>query len=221
MKLNLQKSIQNLGRSLLHTYFDIRITGQLPDSKLPLVLVGNHSGFVDGFILFTATKRPIEVLTKTEVFNNFTRWFLLSGGAIETDWKDADYAAIDSARKCLASGKDVGLFPEGTRCRGNFAWLKDGVILLNSEQKADFVPVFIFGTRLTGKSKSWIPPYKSLIEVVIGSPVNADDVYGNTFDKNLRKDIAVAGERLRQALQLQLFSVEQNVAGKLPEDDVV
>jgi len=220
MKLNLEKTIQNFGRSLFNSFYDIRISGSMPETNSPLVLIGNHSGFIDGFMLFCATTRPIKVLTKTEVFNSFTKPILDTGGAIETDWKDADFTAIDDARKVLASGKDVGIFPEGSRCKGDFAWLKDGVIVLNANTQSDFVPVFIFGTRFTGKSKSWIPPYKSLIEIVIGQPIIASDIYGIDFDKTNRKSISVAGERLRQRLQLQLQEISKDVANALPTDEV-
>ena len=220
MKFSLEKSIQNFGRAIFQSYYDIRITGQMPASKNPLVLVGNHSGFIDGFMLFCSTNRAIKVLTKTEVFNVISKPILNAGGAIETDWKDADFAAIESARKTLYSGKDVGIFPEGSRCKGNFAWLKDGVILLNSDRRSDFVPVFIFGTRLTGKSKNWIPPYKSLIEIVIGDPISSLDIYTQEFDHHNRKSISIAGERLRQRLQLQLTEVSKHVANVLPTDEV-
>jgi 1-acyl-sn-glycerol-3-phosphate acyltransferase len=221
MKFSLQNSIQNLGRTLLKTFYDIRISGEIPKSRKPLVLVGNHSGFIDGFMLFCSTTRPMKVLTKTEVFNKFSRSALNAGGAIETDWKDADYFAIKKARETLSSGMDVGLFPEGSRCKGDFAWLKDGVILLNAEVQADFVPVFIFGTRLTGKSKSWIPPYKSLIEISIGKPIEAAGIYSKDFDSLNRKHISIAGEILRQQLQVQLVEISKNVAIPLPTDEVV
>ena len=220
MKLNLEKTIQNFGRSLFNSFYDIRISGSMPETDSPLVLIGNHSGFIDGFMLFCATNRPINVLTKTEVFNSFTKPILNTGGAIETDWKDADFTAIDEARKALARGIDVGIFPEGSRCKGDFAWLKDGVIVLNANTQSDFVPVFIFGTRLTGKSKSWIPPYKSLIEIVIGQPILASDIYGIDFDNTNRKYISVAGEGLRQRLQLQLQEISKDVANALPTDEV-
>ena len=220
MKINIAMSIQNFGRSLLGSYFEIRVTGDIPKTDRPLVLVANHSGFMDGFMLFFATKRPIAVLTKTEVFNSVTRRILESGGAIETDWKDADYFAVAKSRSKLEEGIDVGLFPEGTRCKGDYSWLKDGVIVLNAKQRADFIPVFIFGTRLTGKSKNWIPPYKSLIEVVVGQPVAAVDIYGDDFSDTNRKEISIAGERLRQRLQKQLLFVAQEVANPLPTDEV-
>ena len=212
MKFSLQMTIQNLGRAILRSFYDIRIVGSMPTTKEPVVLVANHSGFMDGFILFCATRRPIKVLTKTEVFNSISRPVLNAGGAIETDWKDADFFAIEHSRKTLNNQMDVGIFPEGSRCKGDFAWLKDGVILLNSEQRADFVPVFIFGTRQTGKAKNRIPPYKSVIEIVIGEPISASNVYFDDFSKSVRKDLAVAGERLRQQLQSQLLVCAKEVA---------
>ena len=217
---SVSKSIQNAGRAVLHAFYDIKITGQLPKSKTPLVLIANHSGLIDGPLLFCATNRTMAVLTKTEVFNQFTRPILNTGLAIETDWKDADRSAVVNAQRFLAEGFDVGLFPEGTRCRGNFAWLKDGVVLINAKEHSDFIPVFIFGSRLTGRSKNWIPPYKSLIEIVIGNPIQASDVYSNDFDVLNRKHIAIAGERLRQSLQLQMQAAQATVSNELPEDDV-
>lgn len=220
MKFSLEKSIQNFGRYLLKAYFDLRVIGSVPDSKKPLVLVANHLGLIDGFMLYCSTNRLTRVLTKTEVFNKVTAPILNSGGAIETDWKNADYVAINKARQTLSQGIDVGIFPEGTRCKGNFEWIKDGVILINSTSRVDFVPVFIFGTRFTGKSKNWVPPYKSLIEIVIGSPISSTEIYQHEFDGQNRKDIAIAGERLRQKLALQLAQAQLQVANLLPTDEV-
>jgi 1-acyl-sn-glycerol-3-phosphate acyltransferase len=217
---SLAQSIQNACRSIMKSFYEIRIIGEVPNSTNPLVLVGNHVGFIDGFIMLCATKRPISVLIKTEVFNKFTAPVINVSLGIETDWKDADRAAVVLAQDRLASGIDVGLFPEGTRCRGDFAWLKDGALLINSQARADFVPVFIFGSRLTGKSKNWIPPFMSLIEIVIGEPIKADLIYSQDFDALSRKQIAIAGERLRQSLQLQLQVALTSVSNTLPEDDV-
>lgn len=220
MKFNLEKTIQNFGRFLLNSYYEIRIIGEIPRTDRPLILLGNHSGLIDGFMLYCSTTRLTRVLTKFEVFNSFTSLVLANGGAIKTDWKHADHNAVAQARNALAEGIDVGIFPEGTRCKGNFEWIKDGVIAINATARVDFVPIFIFGTRFTGKSKNWIPPYKSLIEIVIGEPIPASDIYAINHDIHGRKNIAVSGERLRQKLSLQLESAQLKVANLLPTDEV-
>ena len=219
MKFSLEKTIQNFGRYILNAFYEIRIIGEIPESSSPLVLCGNHSGLIDGFMLYCSTNRQTRVLTKMEVFNPFTNFFLNQGGAIKTDWKNADRDAILTAKNALELGLDVGIFPEGTRCKGDFAWLKDGVVLINAVSRVPFVPVFIFGTRFTGKSKNWIPPYKSLIEIVIGESIHQETIYRDGFDETSRKEIAVAGERLRQILSGQLQVAQTRVANLLPTDE--
>jgi hypothetical protein len=46
------------------------------------------------------------------------------------------------------------------------------------------------------------------------------DVYGSNFSDTNRKEISIAGERLRQRLQKQLLFIAQEVANPLPTDEV-
>jgi hypothetical protein len=59
-----------------------------------------------------------------------------------------------------------------------------------------------------------------LIEISIGEPIAAEDVYSIEFNSLNRKDISIVGERLRQELQKQLFEISKEVANPLPTDEV-
>src|SRR5699024_7028283 len=56
-------------RALLHAWFDLEVYGgrHVPRSG-PVVLAGNHVGWLDGPLLAICTPRPVHVLTKIEMF---------------------------------------------------------------------------------------------------------------------------------------------------------
>lgn len=220
------QTIQNIIRGLLRLLWRIEITGSenVPNEG-PVILVANHSGLIDGVVLLTATSRPQSVLAKHELFSSPLAFAFKGGDGIAIDWKSPDRQALHHAVQALRDNKALGIFPEGTRCRGQYDWLKDGLsyVLVNSWNEGlrpQVVPVVIAGTRLTGKSKSWFPTLRSKISVRVFSSLDLSSLNLETVNHQSRHNLDIVGERIRLML-LPLIAQAQTESGiALPDDDV-
>jgi 1-acyl-sn-glycerol-3-phosphate acyltransferase len=210
----------------VHKLYKIEVQGadNIPLTG-PVIVCANHSGLIDGVILFTATARPMRVIAKYELFSSVFGFLFTTGKGIPIDWKSPDRGALKTAISALASKQAVGIFPEGTRCRGQYDWLKDGVsyiVVQHTIKHGDvpLVPVTIAGTRSTGQSKSYFTKPGSRIVVNVGAPIAAKSLGFVEVNPVSRREIDVAGERLRLRLLQQVRETEENFHISMPEDDV-
>lgn len=115
----------------------------------PVIFAANHRSFLDPFVIGTLVSRPIYFVAKKELFekSRLQRWFLHSLGAFPIDRGSGDDAAMGVARRMLARGDCVMIFPEGTRVRpGPLGRPRRGVGRLALETGAAVVPVAVHGT---------------------------------------------------------------------------
>ena len=81
----------------------------------PVVLVANHSAFVDGPLLFGLIGRRLVFLAKQEMFRGPLASLLPRLGQLPVRRGAADPAPLRAAVGVLRGGGLVGVFPEGTR----------------------------------------------------------------------------------------------------------
>jgi 1-acyl-sn-glycerol-3-phosphate acyltransferase len=130
-------------------YFRLSSTGRewIP-RKGGLLLVSNHSSYLDPVVLGAACPRPLYFFARAELFRNF--WF---GGLIRAlhafpvDIRRAlDKDAIERAVKELKEGKVVVVFPEGTRSRaGELCSGQAGAGFFAVKAQVPVIPVYIEG----------------------------------------------------------------------------
>lgn len=212
--------VQSVARSVLTLGYRVEVHGlnEVPADG-PAILAANHSGWLDGPMLLNATKRPMRVLAKHELWNSHFGPLMRAGRAIPVDWKHADRNALKLSLQALREQELVGLFPEGTRCRGNLDWMRDGISYLLSFEPVPVIPVAIFGTRPTGESKNYIPPLGSKIHVVLGQAI-APEILVQPGDVTKRSTSLAIGEKLRPLLAAHVQSSAERFGLSLPLDDV-
>ena len=117
----------------------------------------------------------------------------------------------------LQAGGAVGIFPEGTRGRGDVAAVQQGAAWLAQQGHAQVVPVAFLGTRATGASKGSLPRPLSRMVVELGEPLElpADPTLTG------RQRLAAASETVREALATHVRESERRHQVFLPEDDGV
>jgi 1-acyl-sn-glycerol-3-phosphate acyltransferase len=81
----------------------------------PVVLVANHSAFVDGPLLFGMFDRRAVFLVKQEMFRGVAGWVLPRIGQLAVRRGEPDRAPLLAAQRVLRGGGLVAVFPEGTR----------------------------------------------------------------------------------------------------------
>ncbi|MFQ9177712.1 MAG: lysophospholipid acyltransferase family protein, partial [Christensenellaceae bacterium] len=87
----------------------------------------------------------IRLMAKKELFKNrFFGAVLRAFGAFPVSRGESDAAAVSNAMKMVADGELVGIFPEGTRIKGDaLGKFQPGVAMMAMRSKAAIIPVYI------------------------------------------------------------------------------
>ena len=113
----------------------------------PVVVVANHSAFVDGPLLFGLLGRRTVFLVKQEMFHGPVGWVLPRIGQVAVRRGTADRRPLTQALSVLRGGGLVAVFPEGTRTGGEVAAAQHGAAWLARTGGAVVLPVVCRGTR--------------------------------------------------------------------------
>jgi 1-acyl-sn-glycerol-3-phosphate acyltransferase len=155
----------------LRVYFRMSRTGR---EHVPrqggVILAANHRSFLDPFVIGICLRRPVYFVAKRELFDNrLIGWFLNCLGAFPIRRGESDEESVETAKRILARGDMVVIFPEGTRIRsGSLGRAKRGVGRLALESGAPVVPIALHGTDRA--RRGWrIRPVK--VKVRFGRPL--------------------------------------------------
>jgi 1-acyl-sn-glycerol-3-phosphate acyltransferase len=204
-----------VGRVLFGAAYRVTVTGrELVPLTGPVLFVGNHVGFLDGPMLPAHAPRPTSVLVKREMFRGLLGRFLTFIGHIPVTRNSGDRSALLAAVAILQAGGAVGIFPEGTRGRGDVASVQQGAAWLALQGGARVVPVAFLGTRATGATTSSIPRLRSRMVVAFGAPVELVAATGLTG----RERLVAATEQVRAALASQVAQAQERHQVFLPDD---
>jgi 1-acyl-sn-glycerol-3-phosphate acyltransferase len=161
-----------------------------------VLLAGNHSGILDGPLVFFLAPRPPVLLAKSEIFvRGFERplgWL----GMVPVHRGAADRSALQAALAELTGGGVVGVFPEGSRGTGALETVNDGLAYLALRSGAPVIPIAVTGTAAALPKGKAVPRFRAPVRVAFGAPV-VIDVAG---DPRARRTVRAAAEQLRTAL---------------------
>ena len=190
-------SVRIAGATLARLLFRLQVKGihHVPKSGAVL-LAGNHSGILDGPLVFFLTPRPAVLLTKSEIFVGFWPRTLGWLGLVPVHRGKPDRAALQAGLAELRAGGVVGVFPEGTRGSGTMEQISDGVAYLALRSDAAVVPIAVTGTSEALPHGRFWPRMRTPVTVTFGAPVMLD-VQG---DPRARRTVHLAAEQLRIAL---------------------
>lgn len=178
----------------------------------PVVVVGNHVGFLDGPLMAIMGPRPVHALTKRELFVGPLGTFLRGAGQIPLDRYDYDPRAIRTSIRVLRDGGAVGVFPEGNRGTGDLIELRGGAAYLAMTTGAVVQPVIYLGTRLPGGSSNSVPPRGTRMCIMYGEPFAFEP---RPWPRR-RPEVAAATERIGEALRATLARAQSHTGMSLP-----
>ena len=114
----------------------------------PLVVVANHLSLIDPPLLSLSIPRHVTFLAKQPVFDHpIGHLFATGWGAVPIEGGDSGgLSALKFSLRALQRDRVLGIFPEGTRSRGQLQRAKPGVALLAAKSQAPLLPVAITGT---------------------------------------------------------------------------
>lgn len=117
------------------------------DPKQHYVFMANHSSYFDIACLFYASQRRLHFIAKQELGRQFfTGYMLRKLQIIFIDRSNAQRssASMRQAIETIKSGKDIAIFPEGTRTKtGKLGVFKKGGFKMAIQSQTPIVPVII------------------------------------------------------------------------------
>ncbi|MBP3271925.1 MAG: (d)CMP kinase [Ruminococcus sp.] len=153
------------------------------------IFASNHRSYADPVFIALHARVPISYMAKEELFKGNKAFALLikAFGAFPVVRGSGDTAVIDTAVEKLESGRNLVIFPEGTRSKdGKVGKGKTGVALIAAVAQTTVVPVGINfeGEKLAKRKK---------VVVRYGKPVEPSDVGVSGTDaaslKKMKKEI--------------------------------
>jgi 1-acyl-sn-glycerol-3-phosphate acyltransferase len=128
--------------------------GTLPlPERGPALIASNHVSGLDPLLLIAASRRPLRFMIAREQYDRWwLRWLFRAVGCIPVERERDPSAALYAARRALADGEVVALFPHGRILLDHQppTPLKRGAVLLSQLSGAPIVPVRIKGVRGQG-----------------------------------------------------------------------
>jgi 1-acyl-sn-glycerol-3-phosphate acyltransferase len=196
--------VRRLAQWLVRIVFRLRIRGleHLPHNG-PALVAGNHTGFLDGPIVFIMLPRPSMFLVKSELYDGPFRRVLQFAQQIPIRRGAPHREALRRALDVLHGGGVLGVFPEGTRGAGTLESVQHGVGYLALRAACPVVPVVCLGTAEALPKGRVLPRWRSPVDIVFGPPFTVD-VDGHP---RARSTVAAAAEQVRTRLVEHLETV--------------
>jgi len=120
----------------------------LKGRKQGVLIVANHASFLDPGIVGIIFFHRIWYLARQSLFDNKSfAWLITAVGALPISREKLDLATLRQVKTYIEKGRDVLLFPEGTRTEdGELQPGQAGVGFFADKVKADILPVYVKGS---------------------------------------------------------------------------
>lgn len=159
-----------------------------------IILAGNHTNFLDCFIVGCATKRCVHFMAKAELMKGALKPLFRGLGIVPVNRasNSSGKAAMETAEKLLESGKLLAIFPEGTINRTDDVMMpfKGGAVKIASDADTRIVPFAITGEYKMFRKGATIK-FMPSIEVGDGKLKAANKL----LEETVRNEIIKAGEK--------------------------
>lgn len=147
-----------------------------------LIFAGNHKHAVDPTMVMMSTKRIVHYMAKEEIFRGLHGILFKKIGLIKVYRGKSNPNAVIEAEKILNAGGTVGIFPEGTRNKGNEELLKfrQGAVKIAQKTKSLIVPFAI-------KNKYKI--FRRSVILEFGKPIDVSNIEIEEANEYLRNEV--------------------------------
>lgn len=164
------KTLMFIVRYLLRIVYRYRTKGENNIPNEPCIMVANHQSMLDGVLIASTLKRKIG--KKTYMFAKDKHWksqimgFLArKNNVILMDVNHNLKETIQKLSYVLRNGKNVLIFPEGTRSKSGLQEFKDMFAILSKELNVPIIPIAITGTERAMFQNIKIPRYLAPLSV--------------------------------------------------------
>jgi long-chain acyl-CoA synthetase len=159
----------NISKIFFKIYFKIRVKGQENIPNTPCIFAPNHQSYFDG--LFAASAFNRNILKRTFFYTKAnhikSKWlkkFTERNNIIVVDVQQDLKQSIQTLAEALKKGKNVVIFPEGTRSKtGELGEFKKTFAILSKELNVPVAPIAIDGAfDVLPKGKHFPKPFKKI-----------------------------------------------------------
>ena len=149
------------------------------------ILCANHLSNFDVILLDAFLGRKFYYLAKKELFKKKgISWVLKQFGGIKIDRENTDIEAYKKSMQVLKSGKPLGIFPEGTRNKGDesadMQAAKSGAIVFASKAGVPIVPVAIYRRPILFRSNKILVGDPFYVEGANPKKLTKEEIEANT-----------------------------------------
>jgi 1-acyl-sn-glycerol-3-phosphate acyltransferase len=193
---------------LTKVLYRLEMTGRenIP-ARGPVIVVANHSSYIDPIIAGLANRRQIHYMAKAELFEiPVLSWLIRRLNAFPVRRETADRTAIRTALDLLARGDVVLLFPEGTRYRlEGLGPIQPGAGVIAEKAGCPIVPITLIGTDMVLPDGARLPRFPK-ISAIVGEPMMPEANVGGPRE---------AKEKARRLIEGAMREVEQTKRRRL------
>jgi 1-acyl-sn-glycerol-3-phosphate acyltransferase len=149
-----------------------------------IVVIGNHSSWLDPLLVGSFIPRRIVFMSKKENFSNPLAAFVVySYGVFPVDRGNVDRSALTRTDEVLLAEGALGMFPEGTRSKsGELRRAKAGTALVAIRHNAPLLPVSIVGA-YRGLFGQLFHLRRPRFQLIIGQPFTLPHTEGEAMSK--------------------------------------
>lgn len=157
------------------------------------IVVANHRSSVDPFFPQMLLGFPSRWMVAKEYCDHWAlRWFLRQCDVIPTRRAGIDTAATKSAIRAAATGRLVGMLPEGRINTTDQVLLpgRPGAILVALKARVPIIPCFIHGSPYGGTAAS--PLLRTArVRLVVGEPLDLTEYFGREEEPGVVERLAL------------------------------
>lgn len=183
--------IKNLSWFLFTCYFRFQIEGKENIPETACIIAPNHQSFMDGLLVAAALKNTLMQRTyfyakAKHVHNRWLRFLADRNNIVIMDINSDVRESLQKVAALLQNGKNIMIFPEGTRTRnGAPGEFKKTFAILSKELGVPVVPVTINGAYEALPAGSFLPRPFRKVSVHFNPPVFPQ---GHTYE-SLREQV--------------------------------
>ena len=169
-------AVKNYTRFVLRKY-RFKVEGlENFDKKKQYIVASNHMSNLDPFMLTAMLHLTIAFMAKKQLFETFWSSVLMDWcGAFAVDRDKVDVSTIKTALSIKKTNWNLGLFPQGTRCKtGKIENISKGFASIAKKMETDILPVgIVVKENGNSKRKDFIVKagtpitYKNSVETII------------------------------------------------------
>ena len=147
-----------------------------------LIFAGNHKHAVDPTMVMMSTKRIVHYMAKEELFRGLHGILFKNIGLIKVYRGRSNPNAVIEAENILNNGGTIGIFPEGTRNKGEEELLKfrHGAVAIAKKTKTPILPFAI-------KNKYRI--FRKSVVLEFGKPIDVSNMETEEANEYLKNEV--------------------------------